>query len=985
LGDLRLEQAVALAGSGDVADPAAVQVAGQAMTAYRELLASYPDYPARDAALYQLARASELAGDSAGAMATLDELVRDYPAGAHADEAQFRRGEVFFSAKRYAEATGAYEAVLALNPEGPFAQQALYKRGWAQFKLGDHQASSASFLALLDRLLVADGRLRDDGELSRPEREISDDTLRALSLMFAAEDGAASLQAALAGRGKAPYEWRLYRALGDLYVEKERFQDGAEVYRSYARRQPLDPQAPLLLGAATDAYARAGFVALVLESKQELVELYGPRSAFWAQQGGLANIDPRVSAALQANLLDLARHHHALAQKKGGAADRDLAVRWYREYLDGFDTLSEAAATRLLLADLLFEGERYAEAATEYELAAYAYTNATEAPRAGYAALVALDKASVAVPVADRPAFDARVVTLSLRFADTFPDHVETPGVLTRTTKTLFDVGDRERAESVAQRVLALGPRADTGQQLVAWTVLAHTYFDSARYAEAERAYGEMLARLPAQDPLRAEATERLAASVYRQAEQRKAAGDVQGAVDTFLRVASVAPASPVRAQAEYDAAALLLGAKRWDDAAAVLERFRVDHPDHPLARDVPAQLAAAYVEAGKPAQAAAEYERVAAQEGEPAEVRRAALWQAAELHTTAGDRGAAARVYALYVERFPAPVAAAIDARQALADLARDSGDAMARAKWLAEVVAADRTAGTERTDRTKFLAATASLELARPLDAQARAIRLALPLEKSFAAKRKALEGALDAYVAAEAYGIAQVATAATYAQADLYRDLGRALLDSDRPKGLDPDELEQYTLLLEEQAFPFEEKAIGLHERNARLASQGVYDEWVQRSFADLAQLKPGRYARVEREGEPPVAENVASTVTAPPVAGTDAAAAPVAAPVPLAARVEAATANREGIELRRAGKFVAARAAYERALALDPGNAEVERNLAILHDLYLDDPAAALPHYERYQVLTEGSDKEVTAWLVELKARLAAITRTAEAQP
>jgi hypothetical protein len=40
LGDLRLEQAAALAGNGDVADPAAVQVAGQAMTAYRELLAS---------------------------------------------------------------------------------------------------------------------------------------------------------------------------------------------------------------------------------------------------------------------------------------------------------------------------------------------------------------------------------------------------------------------------------------------------------------------------------------------------------------------------------------------------------------------------------------------------------------------------------------------------------------------------------------------------------------------------------------------------------------------------------------------------------------------------------------------------------------------------------------------------------------------------------------------------------------------------------
>jgi hypothetical protein len=135
-----------------------------------------------------------------------------------------------------------------------------------------------------------------------------------------------------------------------------------------------------------------------------------------------------------------------------------------------------------------------------------------------------------------------------------------------------------------------------------------------------------------------------------------------------------------------------------------------------------------------------------------------------------------------------------------------------------------ADRAAGAERSDRTKYLAATAALELARPLDTAARAIRLALPLEKSFADKRKALEAALSGYGRAEEYGIAQVTTASVFAMADLYRDLGKALLESDRPRNLDAEELEQYDVLLEEQAFPFEEKAIGIHERNARLAAQG-----------------------------------------------------------------------------------------------------------------------------------------------------------------
>ncbi len=960
LGDLRLEQAATLSAAGDVPDAASQAKARDAIVAYQELLREFPDYPARGAALYQLARACEVAGDADAAMAALDELVIRHPQAAHADEAQFRRGEVYFSAKRYADAIQAYGAVLSRGSRSAFFEQALYKRGWSQFKLGDDAASSEDFLALLDSVLVHDGEVREAAQLTRPQVELSDDALRALSLMFAADAGAASLQAALSQRGPAPYEARLYSALGDLYVEKERYQDGAEVYRSFARRQPLDPQAPALLGKATEAYGRAGFNALVLESKQELVELYGPRSAYWTQRAPA--IDPQVSAAVQANLLDLARHHHALAQKKGGEADREAAVRWYREYLDGFDASAEAPATRLLLADLLLEGSRFVEAADEYEQAAYHYPSAPEAGRAGYAALIALDKAEPTLPAAARPALRQRAIESALKFASTFPDHVETPGVLTRTTKQLFDLGDRQRAEAVAQNVLALGARADAGQQLVAWTVLAHTYFDSARYTEAERAYAQVVARAPANEPQHAEAIERQAASVYRQAESRQAAGDHAGAVQDFLRVATVAPASPIRAKAEFDAATLLLQDQQWVAAANVLEGFRVTYPQHELAADAERKLATAYLESGQQAKAAAEFERVAARDTEAPEVRRTALWQAAELQFAASDRAAAARVYGDYIKRYPVPAGPALDARQALADMARDANDGKGRQHWLEEIIVADRAAGAERSDRTKFLAANAVLELSRTLDSAARAIRLALPLEKSFAAKRKALEAALASYGRAEQYGVAEVTTASAYAMANLYRHLGKALMEADRPPNLAADELEQYDVLLEEQAFPFEEKAIGIHERNARLAAQGVYDEWVQKSYADLAQLKPARYARTEIAEDP---------------------AAPVAGQAALPPEADPAVQNQLGVQSRKAGQFAAAQAAYERALALDPNMADAERNLAILQDLYLDNPAAALPHYERYQLLTQGADTEVTAWLVELKRRLAAVTRTAEA--
>ena len=89
----------------------------------------------------------------------------------------------------------------------------------------------------------------------------------------------------------------------------------------------------------------------------------------------------------------------------------------------------------------------------------------------------------------------------------------------------------------------------------------------------------------------------------------------------------------------------------------------------------------------------------------------------------------------------------------------------------------------------------------------------------------------------------------TEAPFRIAGLYRDFGKALLASERPKRLSKVEREQYDVLLEEQAFPFEEKAIELHELNARRAARGVWDAWVQQSYAALRELRPVRYGKVE----------------------------------------------------------------------------------------------------------------------------------------
>ncbi len=853
LGDLNLEAAEIERSERDQGGALSPQ-SSEAITLYTTLLESYPNYRQSDAVLYQLARAYESNGQSEEALSALDRLVARFPSSRLIDEAQFRRGEILFSAKRFADAQGAYADVIRRGTESTFYEQSLYKDGWALFKLGRNDESLNSFARLLDRKLVNPKdphKVLDIQSLSRPERELLEDTFRVASITFSYQEGTQSIDAFVANRGNPPYSYLLYSALGDLYISKERYQDAAQTYEAFVKRDPIDANAPLLQVRAIEAYRKGGFSSLVLTGKQNFVERYGFSGPFWV--GRERAQFPAVVAELKTNVKELARHYHAEAQKSKKQSDYMMAARWYRHYLDWFPNEPESADTNFLLAEALYESKQFKEATEEYERTAYAYPFNARSAEAGYAALLSYDHYEKQLldpsQALEKAAWHTKSVESGLKFATTYPSHKEASTVLTRSARELFEIKDFDRAVNTAQRVLALQPPVDAAKQRTALTVIAHSRFDQGSYAEAEAAYLRLRTVVPADDKEQKEITEKLAASVYKQAEQKQAAGNTLGAVDDFLRVAAVAPTASIRKSAEYDAAAALVNLKQWPRAIEVLEAFRRNNPQDPLVVEATRSLAVAYVETGQGARAAGEFERIADTPTESVELRREALWRSAEIYQKVGDTGGATRAYSKFVERFPVPLDPAIEARQHLADMAAAGNDYTERDRWLHDLVNADLAAGAARTERSKYLAAKATLKFAEPAGSAFQGVRLVEPLKQNLALKKDAMERALDAYGRAAQYGVAEVTTAATYSMAELYRTLAKDLMESERPKNLGAEELEQYDILLEEQAFPFEEKSIEIHEANAARAREGVYDEWVQKSFDALAKLKPARYAKAE----------------------------------------------------------------------------------------------------------------------------------------
>ncbi|HEY5997097.1 MAG TPA: tetratricopeptide repeat protein [Candidatus Deferrimicrobiaceae bacterium] len=82
---------------------------------------------------------------------------------------------------------------------------------------------------------------------------------------------------------------------------------------------------------------------------------------------------------------------------------------------------------------------------------------------------------------------------------------------------------------------------------------------------------------------------------------------------------------------------------------------------------------------------------------------------------------------------------------------------------------------------------------------------------------------------------------------------------------------------------------------------------------------------------------------------------------------------AACNEYGLLYRRTGRFAEARAMYEKAIERFPLYYPAHKNLGILCDVYLNDPACALEHYEIYSKV-KPDDAQAALWIPGVRARL-----------
>lgn len=804
-----------------------------------ETLHDFPNAKGNDHIMYQLAKAHDQLGQADKAVSILSEMVNKYPVTQYFIEAKFRIAEFSFINGNYFKAEDAYTDVLRSLDNDSLYERALFKRGWSRYKQELYAEALDDYYDA-----TANHNFSDYEILSSKDKEVFNEYFRAIGLAYTYMGGAPAIAEYLSTRDENDqFVYETYKSVSDLFLKQERYSDSVATYQAYVAAYPAGEGVIEAGLAILDIWKSAGLFNRFTHSFEDFYTKYHAQSHFWRDSAkNISAVDTKKAvASIRNNLVLLAGYYHNQYNKKQSSKKFDQAQQWYQRYLVDYTSYAKQDQIYPLYADLLNKAGRYSQALGYYELAAYDGDIILDKESA-YASIFLTDKLFSKEP--EKKWLLDKHINYAFLYGRLYASEVKAAKVIEHAVQMSFT---NNRLKKTIELANILPDSASESIAREVGLLKAQAYFNLGQYEDAEVMYQDLLVSRSFSKKERSGLSDKLALSIYRQAEGARETGDVQGAARYFLSVYREVPRSELAATSVYDAIALFMANAMWDEAIDYLNVFKREYPKHPFQTQVSKKLSVAYLKSGRSLEAAREFEKLSDFVAKDTE-KMAALWQAAKLYNAKGDSTSALRAYKQYAHTYKRPYAENMEAMSSIATIYQKMGDREKRYFWLRKMVKSDQKAPkSTKTERTRYIAADASYAMALLRFDDFQRIKLANPLEKSLKAKKSAMQDSVKLFGQSAEYGHEEFVTNATYYIGEIYRDFSVALLESERPKGLSDDELEQYDILLEDQAFPFEDKAIEFYETNMERISGGIYDKAIQKSFMQLKDLFPARYER------------------------------------------------------------------------------------------------------------------------------------------
>lgn len=800
----------------------------------------YPKAKHNDVTLYQLAKAYDQKGSYDQTHETLKTLVKRYPKSTYYLEAQFRLAEYAFSAKKYTLAEDKYTEIIIAKNNAVFYEKSLYKRGWARFKQEFYIEAADDFVQVIN---VNDFQQYE--ELTASKQSLFDEYFRAMGLSFSYLGGAEPLNLYFQQTEHINNLYYIYSSLSDTFLKQQRYNDAVSTLNSYITQYPdseFSAQASLKV---VNIWKKAGFVEQRKTAFEQFYVRYQPTSNYWInKKNTYKKRYEMISLALKNNILIETATYHKKYQQSNLLVDFTRAERWYKNYLTHFSPYSRQDNIHFLFASLYLQHKNEDLAFKYYKLAGFDEQTITN-KEAAYQAITLSDKLLTNTKDKQKKTLWLnQLIETSTLYAQQYPTDKQTIKVIAHASEVAYS--NKMYVDTISLAELVVSDKNTTLINNIN-VVKAHAYFQTKQYLAAENTYLALVdnTRLISKDKLSAK--EGLALAIFYQGNSAAEQKEFQLAIDHYARISKIVPKTDTAASGLFDAIALSIKSEQWLQAIEHIKRFRKLYPNHKKSNDVTKKLSVAYLNSKQDIAAANELEKLSGRKNSK-EYKMASLLKAAELYQANNDITSAIRTLEKYTKAYIQPFPHYFESLHQLALLNIENNKLKKSIFWQKKILSVDKkTPNAIKDDRSKYIASHAAVAVARIEQQRFSRVKLVAPLKRNLKRKKKAMQDSVNYYARASSYGVAETATEATYAIATIYNDFSQALLTSEVPKHLNDDEKEQYLFLLEDQAFPFEEKAIEFFEVNLFYTQDDIYDQWIQKSHRVLQQLFPIKYQR------------------------------------------------------------------------------------------------------------------------------------------
>ncbi len=887
----------------------------------RDLLArvlrDYPWFPEYDLALYVDGFLAFEQGKEDEARERFERILREYPQSRFVPDAHMARAEAIFNGRYdYAGALAEYERVLAYKGtiDPALYGLALFKSAWCTWRLGNNDEAAKRFIGVFAATEAGGAAQGANAAQRRQLDELQGEALKYVVEVFTEDEKntAQDLYAFLTKIGGERYSGKIVRALAEQFYDQAHYERGIEAYELLLKLEPTSSDAGRWLLQIAAGYAAIEDWPRLKATFERAIAEYTTGGPWSRTQADPANV-AATTAAIEKSLHDDAMSLHAKAQKdRTSRAEFEGAAGLYEVYLSRFDKDERAYQASFNLGEIdFFRLGRNLEAATHYLAAAKGIPTGRSSPElqqmrhdALYNALVALSRemdvrreskqdASAVGAVADK-----YVEALDL-YAQFYPTDPQLPAMFYRQGRYYFEIGSYDSAVKIWGMLLEKFPTSeqshDAGESIL-------ESFNRAKNYENIETWARRLKALPSFAT--AKQQERLdtliVQAVFKQGEQKAAAGDHAGAASAYLRAAKEFPKDARAAQAcvnaeqeaklqgdaktLQEAAQLAMGAAYRDrpesptgawiatttlqamglfaEAADLAERMAsLGDREHPNYAKYEHEKDAAYnavvlrAATGEHDRAVADGNQFLASYPSAAEADEV-VFQMGRAQQSAGHAKDAAELYKRYLAR-----AKNLDHRaQGLVLLAQaqlKTGDARAAEASLAEAVSLGKHRARDLGAEGKYAAAHARYMEGERVLAKFEQIQIqgdVKQLKARLKQKADLLKDAAKVFLDCVSMGVAEWTTAALYQIGHMYESFARTLRDSPPPPEVKTeDQKADYQAQIEEFAVPMEERSLDAYENGWKKAMDlGIYNQWTAKMRDALGRLNSELYPPFKETG-------------------------------------------------------------------------------------------------------------------------------------